>query len=113
MSTSFSFATALIKVKALGEGTEFYASDIGAKGGTINALKIQGYIEKTGNTKSYLIPIGDGYFKEVEVYEWRVYDKYAVDPHYEWLREYREKRFNKMVADIKSAYEALQTLVLY
>lgn len=109
MSTSITFATAVAKVKALGEDTVFYASDLGIAGGTINGLDRNGYIEKTGNTKSYMIEIGDNLFKRVSVYEWRVHDRYGAT-RYKIIRDIRQHEFERWVKDILSAAEALKAL---
>ena len=107
MSKSFTYAIALAKVKALGEGTVFYASDIGALGGTMNALAIDRYIEKTGNTKSYLVEVYDKHYIETEVFEWRVHDAWAND---EYLSKWREKEFKKIVDSVLEASEVLHSL---
>lgn len=103
MSTSITYAVALAKVKALGEGAVFYASDIGALGGTINGLQINGFIEKTGRKKFYMVEIEPGHYIEASVCEWRVHD---VDSQYAW----RERQVDNLLTELASAIDALKQL---
>lgn len=103
MSKSITYAVALAKVKALGEGAVFYASDIGALGGTINGLQVNGFIEKTGRKKFYMVEIEPGYYIEASVCEWRVHDIYRDN-------ERREKRVNDLFKKLASAIDALKKL---
>ncbi len=103
MSTSITYAVALAKVKALGEGTVFYASDIGALGGTMNGLHLNGFIEKTGKKKFYMVEIEPGYYIEASVCEWRVHD---TKSQYTW----REQEINDLLTHLASAVDALKKL---
>ena len=111
MSNSITFVTALAQIKTMEEGTTFYASDIGAKGGTMSGLYINGYVEKTGNTKEYMIPIemwgGDILLKKVSVCEWRVVtDSEKAD----WRKDFEKRQLDTYAKCILQAAEALKTL---
>lgn len=108
MSTkSISLATAIIRVKALGEGTKFYASDLGLAGGTISGLNINGYIKKTGNTKICMVNIYDNHYIKAEIFEWEVCGE--EDTNSLW-KEYKDKEFERMAEKILAAAEALKVL---
>lgn len=103
MSNSITYAVALAKVKALGEGTVFYASDIGALGGTMSGLHGDGFIEKTGKKKFYMVEIEPGHYIEVSVCEWRVHDK---NSQYTW----RKQQIDNLLTHLASAVDALKQL---
>lgn len=111
MSKSVTFVTAIAQIKAMGEGATFYASDIGAFGGTMSGLQSGGYVEKTGKTKEYIIPIemwsGDTLLKKVEVYEWRVVAD-SDKPHYR--ADYQKRELDRYAKCILQAAEALKQL---
>lgn len=57
-------------------GKPFYASDLGLNGGEINGLRLNCFIEPTGNTKKVTIPMGydrrgNTILREVTAKEWR------------------------------------------
>lgn len=108
MATSIATMSAVIRISALEEGTRFYASDLGLNGGTIQSLYYYDYIDKTGNTKSYFIELGDDYYKKVEVYEWEVCFKKGSA----YMRESRQREVKKYVKEIKEAYKIIQELNL-
>lgn len=111
MSNSITFVTAMIQISAMGEGATFYASDIGAKGGTMSGLQSGGFVEKTGNTKEYMVPIemynGDILLKKSSVYEWRVTPN---DEKSHWKADYHKRMFEAYSKCILQAAEALKTL---
>jgi hypothetical protein len=115
MAKSFSYGIAYAKVKALGEGATFYASDLGILGGTISGLQCNGVIEKTGRTKKYFVNVYDNHFVEAEVYEWRVHDRYLNSPNSSWIQyaiDRREKEFKKFVDTIIETAEMLKSMGL-
>lgn len=111
MSNSITFVTAMIQISAMGEGATFYASDIGAKGGTMSGLYLNGYVEKTGNTREYMVPIemwnGDILLKKCEVYEWRVVSDAEKS---DWKQRYHKEVFDSYSKCILQAAEALKAL---
>ena len=111
MSNSITFVTAIAQIKAMGEGATFYASDIGALGGTMSGLHIHGYVEKTGNTREYMIPIemwgGDILLKKVSVYEWRVV---ADSEKSAWRADFEKRQLDTYAKCILQAAEALKAL---
>ena len=89
-------------LKVIAHGTEpFYACDLGLSGGEINGLRLNGYIEPTGNTRPVEITFHywDAFEGRIEVTktvaakEWRytpIADKYSDPDQYndtvrEWL----------------------------
>lgn len=73
---------ALTKLCALTPGTEFYASDLGLSGQTMNALHMYGIVRQVmGKEKFEFIP-ADHYgelYRKVEVNCWTVVDKSLLD----------------------------------
>ena len=57
MATSFGLGRAMAIVMTLDTDKAFYASDYKFSGGTMQGLERNGYVEKTGRTKQYIIPI--------------------------------------------------------
>ena len=75
--TSISKAIGMLKVKALGEGTTFYASELGLSGGTVASLAYhERMIRPTGNVKHVMVNVYDNYYIDATVKEWEVYDAY-------------------------------------
>lgn len=111
MSNSITFVTAIAQIKAMGEGATFYASDIGALGGTMSGLQSNGYIEKTGNTRETVFPIemwnGDILLKKGEVYEWRVI---ADSEKSAWRADFEKRQLDTYAKCILQAAEALKAL---
>lgn len=72
----------LTKLCALTPGAEFYASDLGLSGQTMNALSMHGVVRNVrGKEKVEFIP-ADSYgelYRKVEVNCWTVADKFLTD----------------------------------
>lgn len=66
-----SYLTAMIKVFHYAEDT-FYAADLDLRGGSLQGLEGDGYIERTGNYKEYTIPAGGNLLRVCKSLEWRI-----------------------------------------
>lgn len=76
----------------------FYAVDLGLNGGQINALRINGLIEPTGNTKEVELVLktwsDEKFVKTIKIQEWRcVNEKEMMSPY----------RLNLLQKDIQEA----------
>lgn len=107
MGKSFTYGIAVAKVRTLGEGATFYASDLGLCGGTVNGLQCNGVIEKTGKTRECFVNVYDNHFIKSEVYEWRVRN---TDSDSDWRKKYNEREFTKFVNAILETAEMLKSL---
>lgn len=86
-------------------GKPFYASDLGLNGGEINGLRLNFFIEPTGNTRKVTIPMGydrrgNAILREVTAKEWRPSGAGSF-----WLRKLQVKELREYV---KIAREFLQ-----
>lgn len=70
-------AVAYAKISACGVGKPFYAADFNLNGGEIKALKFNGFISKTGRSKTYYIDIDEKHAIKGESFEWCIRNKRA------------------------------------